>query len=177
MTLASTKAKSKYNAKAYSQITLRVKKDEKPYIEKLARKNGKTLNGFIIDAIKAYPGRAEEDNKILSVEEIKRAVISLVDRHPELGVEAVFLFGSYARGEADSGSDIDLCIMLEDGFTLKNRCLIDKEIFILTGKHVSIIDAEGTYENPFFIENLENEMVLLYEKQIPSNENLSVKQR
>ena len=42
---------------------------------------------------------------MLTIEEIKKAVAPICERY---GVERLSLFGSYARGEADDESDVDL---------------------------------------------------------------------
>ena len=42
---------------------------------------------------------------MLTIEEIKAAVTPICERY---GVEKMWLFGSYARGEADDKSDVDL---------------------------------------------------------------------
>lgn len=46
-------------------------------------------------------------DKIYSVEEIARRVRPVAERY---GLKAVYLFGSYARGEATIDSDIDLIV-------------------------------------------------------------------
>ena len=46
-------------------------------------------------------------HKLYTIEELQRLVQPVAERY---GVERVFLFGSYARGEAKPGSDIDLRI-------------------------------------------------------------------
>lgn len=46
-------------------------------------------------------------NKIYSIDEIKNIVTPIADSY---GVERVFLFGSYARGEATVTSDLDFRI-------------------------------------------------------------------
>ena len=51
-------------------------------------------------------------NKIYTVDEIREIVIPIARRH---GVAALYLFGSYARGEATAKSDIDF---LMDGGTI-----------------------------------------------------------
>lgn len=53
----STAVKNRYNAKAYDQIPLRVKKGEKEIIQKRAEKLGKSVNSYITDLI------AEDLNK------------------------------------------------------------------------------------------------------------------
>ena len=50
----SSAVKNKYNAKAYDQIGLRVKKGEKELLQKFAEENGESLNGLITKAIYEY---------------------------------------------------------------------------------------------------------------------------
>ena len=46
-----TKAKNKYNAKAYDRIALQVKKGQKEILKAHAESKGESLNGFINRAI------------------------------------------------------------------------------------------------------------------------------
>lgn len=48
-----TKAKNKYNAKAYDRVNLTVLKGKKGIINEIAEKKGKALNGYIKAAIQA----------------------------------------------------------------------------------------------------------------------------
>lgn len=57
MGTAETRAKNKYNAKAYDQIPLRVKAGEKEKIQTHAQKKGLSLNAYIV-------GLLEEDMKV-----------------------------------------------------------------------------------------------------------------
>jgi predicted DNA binding CopG/RHH family protein len=52
MQKAATKAKDKYNAKAYEDIRLRVKNGEKDKIKAHAEKHGMSLQGYINNLIK-----------------------------------------------------------------------------------------------------------------------------
>lgn len=47
----SSTVKNRYNAKAYDQIPLRVKKGQKELIQKHAERLGKSVNGYIVDLI------------------------------------------------------------------------------------------------------------------------------
>lgn len=47
----SSKVKDKYNAKAYDEIKLRVKKGDKDKIKDHAERKGESVNGFINKAI------------------------------------------------------------------------------------------------------------------------------
>ena len=48
---AQTRAKNKYNAKAYDRVALQVKKGRKDIIKQHAEQHGESLNGFINRAI------------------------------------------------------------------------------------------------------------------------------
>jgi len=48
---AQTRAKNKYNAKAYDRVALQVKKGRKDVIKHHAEQHGESLNGFINRAI------------------------------------------------------------------------------------------------------------------------------
>ena len=54
-------------------------------------------------------------NKVYTIEELKKKISKILSVFP---VEKAILFGSYAKGEADSKSDVDLVIKLNelDGF-------------------------------------------------------------
>lgn len=57
---AQTKASNKYNAKAYDRIALQVKKGKKEVLQAHAQRQGKSLNGFINEAIDE---KIERDNE------------------------------------------------------------------------------------------------------------------
>ena len=46
------KAVAKYNAKAYDEIKVRVKKGSKQIIEEAAKSNNESVNGYIKNAVK-----------------------------------------------------------------------------------------------------------------------------
>ena len=60
---ASTKAKNKYNAKAYDRIALQVKKGRKDEIKAHAESKGEGLNGFINRAIDETVQRDNGEDK------------------------------------------------------------------------------------------------------------------
>lgn len=51
MSKTSSEVKDRYNKKAYDTIILRVSKGQKEIIQQYAESNGKSLNGFITEAI------------------------------------------------------------------------------------------------------------------------------
>lgn len=94
------------------------------------------------------------------IEGLKSAIKPIAEKY---GVSRVFLFGSYARGEATSQSDIDLRI---DKGTLRG-------FFALSGMHLDLEEVlkakvdlltTGSLEDGF-LRGIKGEEVLLYERQ------------
>lgn len=72
-THTSSAVKDRYNAKAYDDIKLRVKKGEKAFIQSEAEREGKSLNAYINDCISGkktgmyLAGTSEEVTKMLQL--------------------------------------------------------------------------------------------------------------
>ena len=94
---------------------------------------------------------------MLTIEEIKKAVIPICERY---GVNKVCLFGSYARGEADAQSDLD--------FLYDN--IHSKEMFAYFGFIQALEDEFGCHvdlvgngiSDKQFLSEIKNDEVLLY---------------
>ena len=95
--------------------------------------------------------------KVLSLEKIHDAVIPLAQRY---GLERVFLFGSYARGDATETSDVDFRIDssmrgIEFGALYEDmRDMLQRPVDILTTKQ---LDEK-------FLSEIKKEEILLYDK-------------
>lgn len=59
----STQSKNKYNAKAYDQLPVRVKKGKKAVYQEAAEKQGESLNAYIVKAIEDRMTRENEITK------------------------------------------------------------------------------------------------------------------
>lgn len=79
-------------------------------------------------------------SKFLSLEEIMQVIRENKDVLARLGASRVGLFGSFARGEADESSDIDLLVEFADG--MKNYdnfielCFFLEDLF---GRNVDLL--------------------------------------
>lgn len=101
-------------------------------------------------------------DRIYTLDEIREIVAPIAARY---GVDRINIFGSYARGDADADSDIDLCV---DAVALKG-------LFALGGLYADLEEALGKaldlitvkslkYNNDDRFKNsLEKEQVLIYE--------------
>lgn len=98
-------------------------------------------------------------NPRYSVEEIRGKVVPIAQKH---GVKRLSLFGSYARGEADHGSDVDF--LIERG---KIRGLLGYFSFVNDLEdelkcHVDVVSS-GISDKEF-LAAIKNDEVLLYEE-------------
>lgn len=95
---------------------------------------------------------------LLKVSDIQKKVSALGQQY---GAERIFLFGSYAKGEADEDSDIDLRIDRGDVRGLMMGGLqVDLEDSL--GKKVDLISTKALRKD--FLESIKKEEVLLYDR-------------
>lgn len=96
-------------------------------------------------------------NKIYTIDEIRAIVVPIAKQY---GVQSVYLFGSYARGEATEESDLDLRVdkgEVQDFFTLGEMyCDLEdsfkKELDLLT---TGSLDQE-------FLNRIAEEEIMIY---------------
>ena len=100
------------------------------------------------------------NDKIYTIEEIQKIVSPIAANH---GVEKVFLFGSYARGEASADSDLDFridCGNATDYFTLGQMYCDLEDVF---QKKLDILTT-GSLDQKF-LDRIRKEEILIYGNQ------------
>ncbi|MCI8333616.1 MAG: nucleotidyltransferase [Lachnospiraceae bacterium] len=97
-------------------------------------------------------------NTLPNIQDIQKTVSVLGSRY---GAERIYLFGSYARGDAEENSDIDLRIDKGAirGLTM-GYLLVDLEDAL--GKKVDLISTKCLRTD--FLASIKDEEILLYEK-------------
>ena len=118
-----------YNNNNYKMYQFRVKRNDKKvikFLDSLENKNSYINDLIINDAF----------SNVYTIKEIKDIIKPILKKY---GINEVYLFGSYARGEANKNSDID--IYCEKGIA---RTFIDQQMLIdeleeALGKHVDLI--------------------------------------
>lgn len=91
---------SQYNKNNYKQYIFRVRKDDKKTINKLEKIENK--NSYFYNLINESPNIKPN---ILTLKQIKQTIKPILNNY---GINDIYLFGSYARGEANEDSDIDI---------------------------------------------------------------------
>lgn len=99
-------------------------------------------------------------DRIYSIEEIKNVVAPIAKRY---GVDRVYLFGSYARGEATTSSDLDFRVdrgAIRDLFALGGLYADLEDAF---EKHLDLLTT-GSLDRDF-LSRIAKEEVLIYGNQ------------
>ena len=139
---------SKYNKENYKMYQFRVKKSDVDLIKKLDSIPNR--NGYITDLI------MEDINpSILTIKQIRERIKPIMLKH---NIKEVYLFGSYARGEANRNSDVDLYCDEGDVDTLWKLSAFYDELREALGKDVDIVTI-GTDLDVFFKTEIEKDML------------------
>jgi predicted nucleotidyltransferase len=88
-------------------------------------------------------------------------IVMILSKSP---VEKAWLFGSFARNEDDSDSDIDMLVRFssDEKITLFRYGGIVYNLEQITGKKVDLVE-DGMLK-PFALESAEKDKILIYEK-------------
>ena len=102
-------------------------------------------------------------DKTYNIDEIRIIVMPIAKKY---GVDRVFLFGSYARGEAGATSDLDFLIDKGQIHGLKLAGMLGdlQEVF---GKNVDLLTSAcfaDRYGHSSFKQNIEKDLVTIYEQ-------------
>lgn len=103
----------------------------------------------------------EQAKKIVDIKEIKSVIRQIFDVQNK--VKLAWLFGSYARGESNSLSDIDILIDVQDSkkFNLFDIAEIKEKLQERFGLPVDVVMLKAI--SPDIKKRIEKEMILIYE--------------
>ena len=137
-----------YNKDNYKMYPFRVRKNNYIVIEKL--NNTLNRNKYILDLIEK-----DINPPILTIKQIKERIKPIMEKH---GINDVYLFGSYARGEANFNSDVDIYCDKGDVDTLFKSVDFGEELEKALGKKVDVVTI-GSYMHDYFKKQLEEDMI------------------
>ena len=137
-----------FNKENYKMYQFRVKKSEISLIDKLnsVPNRNSYLTNLILEDIDPY---------VLTIKQIKERIRPIVEKH---GIHDVYLFGSYARGEATRNSDVDIYCDKGDIDSLWKHSVLQDEFSEALGKDVDVITI-GSEMHDYFRQQLEKDMI------------------
>ena len=138
---------SEYNKKKYTMFQFRVKNNNTNVLDKLNKVDSK--NEYIKNLI-------ENDISTLTIKQIKQIIKPILNKY---GIYEVYLFGSYARGEANKDSDVDIYCERGKVKTIKTQIELEEELESSLDKKVDILFIGGLFTDISFKEELEKDMI------------------
>ena len=91
---------------------------------------------------------------IYTIEEIKKIVMPISNKY---NVQAIYLFGSYARGEANENSDLDFLVFGGDKFKLTNIFALAEDLRIAFQRPVDVYEISEINTDSEFYSTIMNE--------------------
>ncbi len=139
---------AKYNKENYKMYQFRIRKDDSDIIEKLDSVSNR--NNYITKLI-----RENISSGVLTIKQIKQLIKPVISKYQ---IEEVFLFGSYARGEANSNSDIDIYCSHGKIRTLYDLTDFKEDLENALGKKVDVVTI-GSQMDDSFRKHLEEDKI------------------
>ena len=137
-----------FNKENYKMYPFRVKKSDVKLIKKLDTVSNR--NGYITNLI-----LEDIEPSVLTIKQIKERIKPIMKKHH---INDVYLFGSYARGEANRESDVDIYCGKGDVDTLWKKSAFKDELIEALGKDVDIVTI-GSEMHDYFRKQLEEDMI------------------
>ena len=91
---------------------------------------------------------------IYTIDKIKDVVKPIAKKY---GVESIYLFGSYARGEADENSDLDFLVFGGGNFKLTSIFALAEELRVAFQIPVDVFEINEINTDSSFYSNIMNE--------------------
>ena len=129
----------------------RVRRTESDLISKL---DGLTnRNSYITNLI-----LDDVEPSVLTIKQIKERIKPVMEKHH---IKDVYLFGSYARGEANRNSDVDIYCDEGDVTSLFKSSAFCFELQEALGKKVDVVTI-GSQMDEYFKQQLEEDMIKIF---------------
>lgn len=95
---------------------------------------------------------------VFTIEDIVRLVKPIAEKY---GVKAIYLFGSYARGEADADSDLDFLVFGGEDFKLTMIFALAEELREILKKNVDVFEISEINKDSDFYTTIMKERLLV----------------
>lgn len=142
---------NEYNKENYKMYQFRVKKSDIELIKFLD--GNKDRSKLIVEFLKQ-----EAMKRILTLDEIKTICSPIFKQYQ---IKEAYLFGSYARGEANSNSDIDIYYKAKDNWDLLSDLGLFEDLKKALLKEVDVIE-EGAVNDKKFFNIIKQDFIKIY---------------
>lgn len=98
------------------------------------------------------------NNKIFTIKDIETMVKPIAEKYK---VKEIYLFGSYARGEADENSDVDFLVLGGNDFKLVMILALAEELRNVLKKDVDVFEINEINKDSEFYKTIMKERLLV----------------
>ncbi len=95
-------------------------------------------------------------NQVFTMNDIRQIVKPLAEKYH---IHEVYLFGSYARNEATSASDIDFLVFGGENFKLTSIFAFAEELRMLIQKKIDVFEISEINQNSLFYSTIMKEKI------------------
>ena len=95
---------------------------------------------------------------VFTIEDIVRLVKPIAEKY---GIKAIYLFGSYARGEADENSDLDFLVFGGENFKLTRIFALAEDLREVLKKNVDVFEINEINRDSDFYHTIMKERLLV----------------
>ena len=148
MSFNQTEYISKFNKENYKMYQFRVKQSDIDIINRLDSVQNR--NKYIVQLI-------DDNINVLSIKEIKERIKPILNKY---GINNIYLFGSYARGEAKSTSDVDIYCDKGNIKTFIDQGNLEDELKQALNKKIDIV-FDTSHMDDYFKEQIMVDMIKL----------------
>lgn len=146
MSFNQTEYINSFNKNNYKMYQFRVRKTDIQLIKHLDSIDNR--NNYILSLI---------NNDVYTIKKIKNIIKPILNSY---GINEIYLFGSYARGEAKQNSDIDIYCEKGNIRTLLDEGKLIEDLETALNKQVDIVFIDS-YINDYFKEQIMEDMIKL----------------
>lgn len=140
MKFNSRKYIDEYQKEKYKRVVIRIKNDDIILLDHINKQ--KNVNKYIKDLVREDMNKKE----IYTLSRIKEIILPILHKRE---IQDVYLFGSYARGEANKESDIDIYCERGNVGDLIDVSMLKEELQNKLNKEVDLIFSSATLEKTF----------------------------
>lgn len=97
-------------------------------------------------------------DRIFNIRDIEVLVKPIAEKYK---VNAIYLFGSYARGEADESSDLDFLVFGGENFKLTMIFALAEDLRMVLQKNVDVFEINEIDKNSDFYNTIMKERMLV----------------
>jgi len=159
-----------------ANIIIRVDSDLKENVTKIAKDNGYRLTDIITASLRdvekrdkiplfLYPYLPIRSSKhVITIPKIKKALEEIINNQGHGLIKKAYLFGSFARNEENSESDIDIRLEADRGLTLIDLGNIRQDLVDKFNREIDLLCVSKDKLDPDFYNSIRKDEICIYER-------------